>query len=363
MLPLIGLTLGLGALQVQGPAPAIKLVDDPKGQAFVLTVGPMDLPAMHGEHHDMHMAVLPPVSAVRIPHDAFLYGFDYEIRDRTGHLLPRTLLHHLNITDPGHRELFLPIAHRVVAIGSETGPQSMPWMLFGHPLTQGEDLLVSAMLHNPTDQGYGGVTLTLLLKYVPASRPWPFFTVYTWQLDVAFPAGDKSFDVPPGHFTRSYEAKPAMAGRIVVIAGHLHPYATSLKFEDVTEGRLIWEGKPIVSKPGAELEGVTMGRLYWKLGQKITPYHTYRVTVTYDNTTGQTLPDGGMGVVGGLFIPSGTAPWPVADTGGDLYQMDLMHYRRELQGKYADILAQFKKGVKPKTGMTMMDMPGMEHHR
>jgi hypothetical protein len=67
-------------------------------------------------------------------------------------------------------------------------------------------------------------------------------------------------------------------------------------------------------------------------------------------------------VVGGLFIPSGTAPWPVADTSGDLYQMDLMHYRRELQGKYADILAQFKKGVKPKGDMPMMKMPGMEHH-
>jgi hypothetical protein len=360
MLQLIGLAVALGTLQVQDPGPTIQLSDDTERSAFVITVGPMDLAGSHEDHHGMESMVLPPVTGVRVPRGAYLYGFDYEIRDGSGRVLPRTLLHHLNLTDPGHRELFLPIAHRVVAIGSETGPQSMPWLLLGHPLAQGEELLVSAMLHNPTHESYSGVTLTLRLKYVPASRPWPFFHAYTWQMDVAFPAGDKSFDVPPGRFSRSYEARPSMAGRIMVIAGHLHPYATSLTFEDVTAGRLIWEGKPIQSRPGADLEGVTIGRLYWKLGEKITPEHTYRVTVTYDNPTGQTLRDGGMGVVGGLFIPSGGRPWPLADASDELYQMDLMHYRRELHGKYADILAAYKSGARASGGME--SMPGMGHH-
>ncbi len=356
MLHLIGLALGLGAAQAQGPTPTTRLADDPERDALVITVGPMDMPASHGDHHEMHAAVLPPVTGVRVPRDAYLYGFDYEIRDASGRLLPNDLLHHLNIADPTRRELFLPIAHRVFAIGRETGAQSMPWMLFGHPLSQGQELLVSVMMHNPTHESFSGVSLILRLKYVAASRPWPFFKVYTWQLDVAFPAGDKSFDLPPGTFSRSYEGRPAIPGRILVIAGHLHPYATSLKFEDVTAGQVIWEGKPIGRKPG-ELEGVTMGRLYWKLGQKIVPDHTYRVTVTYDNPTGQTIPDGGMGVVGGVFIPSGEASWPLADTHDQLYEMDLMHYRRELQGKYADILAAFKGGVK--AGGDMMDIPGM----
>lgn len=362
MLQMIGLAVVLGILQAQNPGPTTQLADDSQNHEFVITVGPMDLPGGHGDHHETHAMLLPPVTGVRVPRAAYLYGFDYELRDGAGRLLPRALLHHLNLTDPGHRELFLPIAHRVVAIGNETGPQSMPWWLLGHPVTQGEDLLVSAMLHNPTHESYSGVTLTLRLKYVPASRPWPFIHVYTWQLDVAFPAGDKAFDVPPGHSSRSYEAKPWMPGRIMVIGGHLHPYATSLKFEDVTAGRLVWEGKPVESRPGADLKGVTLGRLYWKLGQPITPDHTYRVTVTYDNPTGQTLPDGGMGVVGGLFVPSGDRAWPVADTSDELYRLDLMHYRRELHGRYADILAQFKSGVKAKADMPMMDMPGMTHH-
>jgi hypothetical protein len=341
MLLLLGFLAAAASLQGQGPA--TRLQDDEARNVFVITVGPMDLPASHGAGHETHAGVFPPVAGVRVPRGASLYGFDYEIRDGSGRLLPRELLHHVNIADPTRRELFLPITHRVFAIGQETGAQSMPWLLLGLPLTQGQELLVSAMMHNPTHESYAGVSLTLFLKYVPASRPWPLFRVYTWQLDVAFPAGDKSFDLPPGRFSRSYEARPAIAGRIMLIAAHLHQYATGITFEDVRAGRVIWEGKPIGAVAG-ELEGVTMGRLYWKLGVKIHPDRTYRVTVTYQNPTDRAIPDGGMGVVGGLFLPSGDEAWPAADPNDELYRLDLMHYRRELTGKYADLLAAFKGG-------------------
>ncbi|MBI2401575.1 MAG: hypothetical protein HYV20_02325 [Gemmatimonadetes bacterium] len=341
MLLLLGLLAGAAPLRGQGPT--IRLEDDETRNEFVITIGPMDMPASHGGEHEAHAGVLPPVTGVRVPRAAYLYGFDYEIRDGSGRLLPRDLLHHLNIAETTRRELFLPIAHRVFAIGRETGAQSMPWLLFGYPLEEGQELVVSAMMHNPTHQSYAGVSLNLLLKYVPASRPWPLFRVYSWQLDVAFPAGDKSFDLPPGRFSRSYEARPAIAGRIMVIAGHLHPYATGIAFEDVTAGRVIWEGKPIGASAGA-LEGVTIGRLYRKLGAKIQPDHTYRVTVTYRNPTDRTIPEGGMGVVAGLFLPAGDEEWPVADPTDELYRLDLMHYRRELTGKYADLLAAFKAG-------------------
>ena len=52
------------------------------------------------------------------------------------------------------------------------------------------------------------------------------------------------------------------------------------------------------------------------------PGHTYRVTVYYDNPTGRTLPDAGMGVVGGLFIPDGGAAWPPADNAEPAWNID-----------------------------------------
>lgn len=329
-------------LMVWSPAgaqePAVRLVDDVQRAAFVIAIGPMDLPATHGGDHAAHGAVLPPVGTVTLPRGAYLYGFEYELVDAEGRAAPRDLLHHVNLIDPDRRELFLPISQRMLAIGQETGAQSMPPLLLGYPVAAGQRIVVTAMMHNPTHQDYVGVQLRLSLKYIKEGRPWPLLSVYPFQFDVAFPAGDKDFDLPPGRFSRWYEASPALEGRIMVVGGHLHPYATSLKLEDVTEGTVIWEGRPITGADRS-LEGVTIGRLYRRLGVKIRPDHVYRVTVTYDNPTGDTIPGGGMGVIAGVFLPSGAASWPVADPTDPLYLLDRLHYMREVQGKYRDIVS------------------------
>jgi len=92
-------------------------------------------------------------------------------------------------------------------------------MLFGLPVKKGALMVASAMLHNPTDVDYEEAVTRLVLNYVPASRPWPFWEGAPFQLDVGFPVGDKSFTLPPGVSTRSYEASPAIAGRSPPSAG------------------------------------------------------------------------------------------------------------------------------------------------
>ncbi len=149
---------------------------------------------------------------------------------------------------------------------------------------------------------------------------------------MAFPAGDKSFDLPPGESFRSYDASPAIAGRLMVMGSHLHENATKIVFEDITESKVIWEGFPV--EEDGQLAGVTMGRFYRKFGVRIFPDHTYRVTVHYNNPTDQIIPEGGMGVVAGVFMPSGDAEWPAADTADPLYALDRDHYMRAVRGKY-----------------------------
>jgi hypothetical protein len=361
------LSLGLGALalllpfSVAAQETAVRLEDDSAAGRFVITIGPMDLPAAgHGEHHGEHGAVFPPVETVVLPRDAYLYGFSFEIVDSRGRPVPSQVLHHLNLINPDNRELFLPISQRMLAIGQETGAHSMPWLLFGYPVSAGQRVVVSAMMHNPTHNSYSGAELRLYINYVKRGRPWPLFSVYPFQLDVAFPAGDKSFDLPPGRISRSYEASPIMKGRLLIVGGHLHPYAESLKLEDVTANTVIWEGKPIAGK-GGTLEGVTVGRLYRRLGYTIYPDHVYRVTVTYHNPTSDTIPDGGMGVVGGVFLPSGDDPWPRADESDPLYVLDRMHYLRQLRGKYADLVAQL--GGKLPEGGKGPEASGGHSHR
>jgi hypothetical protein len=64
------------------------------------------------------------------------------------------------------------------------------------------------------------------------------------------------------------------------------------------------------------------------VGVQIQPDHRYRVTVYYTNGTGQRLPDGGMGVVAGLFKPASETRWPTAVATDPLYVRDLRHYLR-----------------------------------
>jgi len=257
--------------------------------------------------------------------------------DGAGNELPREIVHHFNVIDPVHRELFLPISQRLLAAGQETGAQNMPRVLFGVPVYLGQEFVVAAMLHNPTGDEHHDVRLRVKLKYVKVGRPWPLFEVYPFQLDVAFPAGDKSFDLPPGVSQKAWEGSPSREGRIMVIGSHLHDLATHITFDDVTEGKTLWTGYPVTDETG-RIEGVTIGHVYRTLGLKITPDHRYRITVHYDNPSPDSLPSGGMGVVAGVFMPSGGGMWPRADTTSELYALDRQHYLREVRGRY-DVIA------------------------
>jgi len=176
-------------------------------------------------------------------------------------------------------------------------------------------------------ENYHGVHVRLVLSYVPDHRPWPFFAVIPWQLDVGFPVGDKSFDLPPGRSERSYEGSPQVPGKLIVIGGHMHEYGKTIEFWDVTTGKQLWHGEPAPA-PAGEPSAVPLGKLYGLtgLGLRITPTHRYRVRVIYENPTDHTIPNGGMGVVGGLFMPDRNATWPATNQADSLYQQDLRHF-------------------------------------
>jgi hypothetical protein len=208
---------------------------------------------------------------------------------------------------------------------------ALPWVLFGVPFERGQRLVVTAMLHNPLDESFAGARVRVVLLYTPAGRPWPFFRGSPFQLDVAFPVGDKSFDLPPGRSSRSYEASPAIPGTIVAIGGHLHDYGVRIELTNAATGQVIWRAEPQRDSLG-KLQSIPVGRLYGvnRLGAQVSPSERYRVTVVYENPTGRTLPDGGMGVVGGLFVPDDTVTWPGVDRASELYQRDLLHATRNL---------------------------------
>lgn len=325
--PTTGLAFLVVALLVASDLPAItgsgsaklRVELDQKDEVVSLVLGPIDLPpnTHHGgiEH--------PPPLTTTVPIDGYLHGFTTKLVDADGNPVARSVLHHVNVIDPNHRELFTPIMRRLMAAGQETRDQSMPKLL-GVPVHAGDTLVVRAMYHNPTPNDYKGVDLYINLSYSPKDQFLKPFEVYPFYIDVMPPDGPKAYDLPPGHSTKSWEGTPAVSGRILGIGGHLHDYSVSLRLENAETNEVLWEGKPELDENGRIL-GVPTGHLWMKGGVRLEKGVRYRVVAEYNNPTGKTILDGAMGAIGGIFMPDEGEVWPRVDKNDPIYQWDVEH--------------------------------------
>lgn len=304
----------------------IQAVDQADRGEMVLVVGPVNLPAGTTHEHGGHGAMIP-LQEVRFPRAGWLRGFEYDMVDPSGAPLRETYLHHVNVIDPDHRELFSPIARRIMAAGPETGRMELPGSM-GLPVDAGQRLLVRAVFHNPSEHDLQDGYLRIRFLFTPSQAGATQAGIYPVYMDVRPPVGKKSFDLPPGISSQSWEGSPVVAGRLLGVAGHMHQYGRSLLLEDVTDGAKLWKVEPVTDAEGRILE-IPVGQLWKKGGVPLRPDHVYRLTVTYDNPTGAPIPDGGMGTMGGFFIPEPGETLPPVDKSDPLYAADLRHQRGE----------------------------------
>ncbi len=303
------------------PEAELAVVVDEASSEIVLELPPVDIPAHGNAGGHAHSGHVTEALIGRIPVGGWLRGYRTELVDANGDTVPSILLHHMNLMTPDRRELFSPIMQRIAAAGQETAPVRLPRVL-GYPVAAGERLLLKAMVHNPTGVDYQGVRVRVRLPYTSAAATLAPLHVFPFYLDVMPPAGLHSYDLPPGRSERSWEGRPAVAARILALGGHLHKYAEVLRLEDVTTGNVLWETTPHVDENG-NVVGMPQDYVIKRLGIRLDPAHTYRLTAVYDNPTGDTIADGGMGAVGGIVLVDRNAPWPGVDADDPQYALDV----------------------------------------
>lgn len=307
---LVGLTIaGLSAGQAQehhhhgaGQSTATLRTFEDRGD-LVFELGPIRLPA-NAMHDDISQ---PPPLTVLAGAEGWAHGYRIELIDSAGKPVPQKVIHHVNVIAPQKRELFSEIMLRLAAAGAETAPVGLPWFL-GYQLGKTDSVLVSAMFHNPTAVDYGDVRLRVRMP-LKKKGVMGAMAIYPFYLDVMPPAGSHSFDLPPGKSVTFWEGKPAAPGRILGLSGHMHKYGTSLTLEDRTAAKVIWEGRPKVDESG-EVQAMPVKKFLATFGVGLDTSHTYRLTAVYDNPTGTTIIDGGMGALGGVFKPADSKAWP-----------------------------------------------------
>lgn len=296
--------------------PGLLQVEDhaEEGELHIL-LGPVYLPA-----HMPHMRA--PVQFMEVPFDGWLHGFSWDLVDREGRPLPDEFLHHVNIIDVDHREVFSPIARRILAAGRETEAESLPGIL-GVPVNRGDRWAIVAMFANPTDTDHPRARLRVTLEYsteegrlVDPRNVFPFYT------DVMPPVGPKSFPVPPGRTEESWTGSPVVDARILALGGHLHDYGTELRLEDTETGEVLWRVEPETSARPHHVVRVPVSQLWMKAGIPVKDEKSYRVVAVYENPTGRPAPDGGMGVVAGVVLAD-PGNFPPLDREDPAYVIDL----------------------------------------
>lgn len=201
---------------------------------FELQLEAVDLPVAHEE--DSHEQHQPAPLWTTIPVSGWLHGFDYRLSDAEGHPVPREVLHHYKVMVPDRRELFSPLMLHLVGAGGETTPVSLPRQI-GYQLEEGDSLLVTAMLHNPTGRSLEGVQLQITLHYSPPGSWQPPLRVVLFFTHVTPPLQETSYDLP--------RSSPSLRG--VTKARGCHFWADALG--DGNQAVLRWECARDSSRP------------------------------------------------------------------------------------------------------------------
>jgi hypothetical protein len=299
----------------QAPTPTIRIVD--RRRELVVEYGPL---ALHGGSGHA-VAVEPPAIMFRLPVSGWMRGYVVELVDGEGRRLPQRLLHHMNLIAKGRRELFSNVMQRLGAAGPETGTITLP-RFAGVRGDIGDTLVMTVMLHNPTAIHYDDVRLRVRIPFVPARSRLGAITVYPVSVAIGPKDRPNVFDLPPGRSEHFWEGSPAVAARILGLSGHLHRYGVALRLEDRTEHKVIWELNPRSDSTG-EVRDMPVSMFLWSLGKPIRPDHVYRLTAIYNNPEGRTIPDGGMGVIGGVVVLSRGTRWPAVDRRHPEYVVDV----------------------------------------
>jgi hypothetical protein len=285
--------------------------------ALTVEYGPLTLPARAG-HGDIRQ---PPTLQFALPASGWMRGYAVELVDRAGRRVPQRTLHHMNLIAKDRRDLFSHAMLRVAAAGSETAAITLPRVV-GFAGERGDSIVMTLMFHNPTDTSYEGVTLRVRVPFTRGDSRIGAVTVHPLSVAIGPKYKPNVFDLPPGRSEHSWEGSPGADGRILGLSGHLHRYGVALRLEDRTAGKVLWEVRPARDATG-EVTAMPVSRFVLTGGKAIRRDHVYRLTAVYDNPEGRTIPEGGMGVMGGVLVLSGGSRWPRIDRAHPDYVADV----------------------------------------
>jgi hypothetical protein len=313
------------------PAQSIYTRVDSARHEVIIEAGPFDVPAMDtakaremememksgSMHHEEERRVF----RFDWPVDGPARAYKVEIRDSTGAPLPRALLHHLIAINFDRRQFIYQQAERLFGIGRETPDISLPGRLIV-PLNRGERLGFYVAWHNDTGRDLRGARVRVRVSWIPrAVARWhtPVLPVY---FDVDNEVGaTNTFDVPPGKSSKAFEFAASASGYLIGVTGHLHDYGKSVRLEDAETGKVMVRLAASRDSSGRILE---IPRKFFLLRPlRMREGHRYRIVAEYESPLRETIVNGAMANILGVFAPDDASRWPEIDPNDPTFMKDI----------------------------------------
>lgn len=254
------------------------------------------------------------------PVEGWLRGFSLRLKEADGTELPAAIIHHFVALNYERRQLVYPVIERLFAVGQETSDVLLP-PIVGIPLDQGQALGFYAMWSNTLGRDLTAY-LELRVPYLSAMQK-PRFEVLPLYLDVNNNIGGTStFDLEPGVDEKAFEFEVETAGRIMMAGGHLHDFGEWVRLEDVETGEVLIEVRGALDEQG-KTRGVERKIIgFGEDALRLEPGRRYRIVARYDYPGSETLKDGAMGHMMGIFVPDDLSDFPKLDRSADIYHLD-----------------------------------------
>jgi len=275
--------------------------DNAAAQVMTLRVGPLNLPA-----HSGHMAVAQaPDLYLTIPFDGWIVAYHPRLTDANGEMIPPKMLHHVAFWNTARSDFLCPNKEEHI-FGA--GGEMNDWPVlpgFGYRVQPGERIRINTMFHNPTGTDYPQAYIEVRMEYRRAETGEVWRSVYPAWFDVER-CGSSSYDLAAGINVTAGEFTVGYAGMLLGVGGHLHDYGERLVLENITRKEQIATLNSELD-PAGQILSMPIATFTNSGGYRMNPGEKIRVTATYNNRTGQALPDGAMGIVVGYFLPDDDA--------------------------------------------------------
>ncbi|HRP08340.1 MAG TPA: hypothetical protein PLL69_07620 [Gemmatimonadales bacterium] len=319
--------------------PTVAVSVDSGRKLVSLRIGPFTVPAGGHQHHGPHAhSGLAPFMTFDWPTDGWLRGVSLRITDANGRELSRRMIHHINLVNLDRRQLLYRAPERTIALGQETEDIRLPATV-GVPVSSGTGMGVVLAWHNPDPEPLEGVTVELMVEWLPtnsAPRPLDVLPVY---IDVVDPvARPVDFDLPAGRQQFSAEFVMPINGRIIAAGGHLHDYGTGLTLDQVDDDGDIHNKVRLATRQDGDGKLLSVERKYPGIrgdGIRLVAGRRYRITGSYDNTSGAAIEKGAMVHLVLLLAPDHLADWPALNRDDPEFVRDLRYIE---EGVYSTTL-------------------------